>query len=141
MTLAFSDTWDMLVGRLSGRMTFRFVIQPLMASIFAVRSGLKDSRQGHPAYLWSIYSNPESRHELLHHGWKDVRNVFILAILLDAVYQIIEFRWVYVVQAVFVAIALAIVPYVLVRGPFSRLVSMNRRSDDSAPHPHHDEAA
>jgi len=131
----------MLVGRLSGRMTFRFAIQPLMASIFAVRSGWKDSREGRPAYLWSIYSNPESRYELLHHGWKDVRNVFILACVLDGIYQIIEFRWVYLVQMVIVAVALAIFPYILVRGPFSRLVSMNRRSGTPAPNSHHDKAA
>lgn len=115
---------EMLIGRLSGPMTLRLAIQPLVATIFAVRSGFKDAKAGRPPYLWSIYSDPDSRHELIHHGWKDVRNVFVLALILDAIYQIIEFRWIYFGQAVIVAIILAIVPYVLVRGPFSRIMSM-----------------
>ena len=122
------SAWDMLIGRLSGPMTLRFVLQPLMASIFAVRSGLKDARLGRPAFLWSVFSNPDSRYELLHHGWKDVRTIFIVATLLDVIYQIIELRWVYIGQAVIIAIALAIVPYVLVRGPVCRLVGISRKA-------------
>ena len=128
-----AEMWDMLVGRLSGPMTFRFIIQPLVATVLAVRSGLKDAKAGYPPYLWSVYSDPDSRSELIHHGWKDVRNVFVLAMILDAVYQIIEFRWIYIGQAVIVAIILAIVPYVLVRGPFSRIMSTIWKARSRAP--------
>ena len=43
----------MLVGRLHGPMTFRFIMQPLAASFLAVRAGLKDARERRPPFLWS----------------------------------------------------------------------------------------
>lgn len=122
----FSDFWQMLIGRVDGPMTIRFIMQPLVASALAFRSALKDAKCGHPPYIWSIFSNPASRHVLLRHGWKDIRNVFVMAVPLDIIYQIIELHWVYLGQAAIVAVVLAIVPYLLVRGPASHLVSMIR---------------
>ena len=61
-------------------------------------------------------------------GWKSVGKVFILAIVLDVVYQLIEHRWtVYPGEAVLVAIILAIVPYLLIRGPVNRIVCEKRK--------------
>jgi hypothetical protein len=123
-----STLWEMLIGRIEGPLTLRLLLQPAIATFFAVRSGLKDARSGRPAYLWKVFTNPAYRYELLHHGWKDVRTVFLMAVLLDSVYQGIEFHWIYLGQAVLVAIILAIVPYVLIRGPMNRLVSWLRNT-------------
>ena len=117
-----TTAWEMLVGRVQGPLTLRLIIQPAMASFFAIRSGLKDARDGRPPYVWKIFKKPTHRHQLLQHGWKEVRVVFLMAFLLDSVYQFIVFRWIYLGQALIVAIALAIVPYVLLRGPVNRLV-------------------
>jgi hypothetical protein len=123
-----STLWEMLIGRIEGPLTLRLLLQPAIATFFAVRSGLKDARSGRPAYLWKVFTNPAYRYELLHHGWKDVRTVFLMAVLLDSVYQGIEFHWIYLGQAVLVAIILAMVPYVLIRGPVNRLVSGSRNT-------------
>jgi hypothetical protein len=54
--------------------------------------------------------------------------VFILAMVLDVVYQLIEHRWtVYPGEAVLVAIILAIVPYLLLRGPINRIACRQRK--------------
>jgi predicted LPLAT superfamily acyltransferase len=126
--------WDMLIGRVGGRMTFRLVMQPLVASFFAVRAGLKDAREGRPPYIWSVYFHPGKRRDLFREGWRDVSKVFLVAVALDVIYEIIEFRWVYPGQAVIVAIILAIVPYLLVRGPVNRLASKTAkfRNDEAA---------
>jgi hypothetical protein len=123
-----STLWEMLIGRIEGPLTLRLLLQPAIATFFAVRSGLKDARSGRPAYLWKVFTNPAYRYELLHHGWKDVRTVFLMAVLLDSVYQGSEFHWIYLGQAVLVAIILAMVPYVLIRGPVNRLVSRSRNT-------------
>jgi hypothetical protein len=68
----------------------------------------------------------------LHHGWKDVRIVFLMAFLRDSAYQLIVFRWIYLGQAVIVAIILAVVPDVLLRGPVNRLMATKLRSYDPA---------
>jgi hypothetical protein len=43
-----------LIDRISGPMNFRFILQPVMASIFAIIAGLKDAKAGKPPYFWSL---------------------------------------------------------------------------------------
>jgi hypothetical protein len=110
-----------LVDRVSGPMKFRLVLQPLMAAAYAIHSGLKDAREGKPPYFWSLASDPEGRAARLKDGWKSVGKVFILAIVLDVIYQLIEIHFVYPGEAIIVAIILAIVPYLILRGLVTRL--------------------
>jgi hypothetical protein len=118
--------WNNLIERPAGPLSFRLFIQPLMASIFAVRSGLKDAREDRPPYLWAIFRNPAARQNLLREGWKDVGKIFVIAILVDFIYQIIAFRWFYPVESLVLATILALVPYVLIRGPLCRLMQRRR---------------
>jgi hypothetical protein len=118
-------TWTRLVhdliARTTGPLHFRLVLQPLMASIFAIRAGLKDAKTGKPPYFWSLLSDPAHREDMLKDGWKSVGKVFVLAIVLDVVYQIIAEHFVYPGEAIIVAIILAIVPYLILRGLVTRL--------------------
>jgi hypothetical protein len=111
-----------LVGRVTGPMKFRLVLQPAMAIFFAIRGGLKDAQECKPPYFWGLFTDKGERESMLKNGWKSIGKVFILAIVLDVVYQIIEQHWVYPGEAVLVAIILAIVPYLLIRGPVNRIV-------------------
>ena len=77
-----------LFGRLEGPMYFRFILQPLMAAIFASIDGIKDAKNGKPAYFWAMLSQPEQREELMRHGWKSVGKIFIVALVLDIIYQL-----------------------------------------------------
>jgi hypothetical protein len=47
--------------------------------------------------------------------------VFVIALILDAIYQFQEFRWFYPGEALLVALILAAVPYFLLRGPVNRI--------------------
>jgi len=119
------DMWTRLVHdlieRVSGPMKFRLILQPLMASIFAIRAGLKDAKVGKSPYFWSLLSDPAQRADLLKDGWKSVGKVFVLALVLDVVYQIIVEHFVYPGEAIIVAFVLAIVPYLILRGLVTRL--------------------
>ena len=111
-----------LIARVTGPMKFRLVLQPCMATFFAIRDGLKDAREGKPAYFWALFTDEGERKAALENGWKGVGKVFILAVVLDVVYQLIEHRWtVYPGEAVLVAFILAIIPYLLFRGPINRI--------------------
>ena len=112
---------DELLGRASGPMHLRLIMQPLMATFFAIRAGLRDGRAGEPPFLWAYITHPDARHRLMKSAWKDIGKVFVIAILLDTVYQIIALHQFRIVQTLLVAFVLAILPYVLVRGPVSRL--------------------
>jgi hypothetical protein len=115
-----------MVARVSGPMHLRIILQPVMALVFATISGLRDAREGKPPYFWSLLTDPAHRQDMVKDGWKSVGKVFLIAIALDVVYQIMVQRFVYPGEAVLVAILLAIVPYLIVRPLVTRIVAMMR---------------
>ena len=116
----FNWVWNHLVGRIDGPLKFRLVLQPVMAVIFAVRDGLKDSREGRVPYFWAIFTEPSRRSALIREGWQAVTKVFVLALLMDFIYQYLIVRWLYPLAALFVVFMFAFVPYLLIRGPVNR---------------------
>jgi len=123
--------WMNLGDRVGGPMTFRIILQPTMAALLAVRAGLKDAREGRPAYLWTLLTNPATRGDLLREGWKAIARVFFLAVIMDVIYQWIVTRWIYPLEVVIVAILLAVVPYLLIRGPVNRIARRRRAARES----------
>jgi len=110
-----------LVGRVDGPLKFRLLLQPIVATIFAVRAGLQDAREGRVPYFWAIFTEPARRGELIREGWQAVAKVFILAAIMDVIYQYVVLGWIYPLAALFVAFLLAFVPYLLIRGPVNRI--------------------
>lgn len=123
----FTRVLTSLSDRVGGPMTFRIILQPLMACLLAVRAGLKDARDDRPPYLWTILTDPTQRASLVREGWKSVARVFVLAIVMDVIYQLIVLRWFYPGETLIVAVALAVIPYLLLRGPVNRLARRLRR--------------
>lgn len=117
----WSQAIDNFMSRLTGPLKFRFVLQPLMALILATIAGLKDAREGNPAYFFALVTDPAHRRDMLRDGWKSVGKLFVFAILLDLGYQFYVLRFVHPLGAVIVAIILAIIPYLLVRGSVTRV--------------------
>ncbi|HEX7880266.1 MAG TPA: hypothetical protein VF720_12705 [Candidatus Eisenbacteria bacterium] len=109
--------------RATGPMKFRLILQPLMASIFAIMAGLKDARAGRSPFFWGLINDPANRADMLKDGWKSVGKVFVIALVLETVFQVIVLKTVYPLEALSMALLLAIVPYLLLRGLTSRLAS------------------
>ena len=114
--------WENLVDRVSGPMWFRLILQPVVASIFAVRAGMKDAREGKPAYFWAVITHKDQRRDLIREGWSSVAKIFVMAMIIDVIYQWIVQSWIYPVEVFIVAFLLAVVPYILIRGPLNRIV-------------------
>lgn len=112
----------MLIGRFQGPLTFRFILQPLTAVILAIRVAVRDVRQGRPPYLLWPNANSVGRSELIRLARQDIGKVFVLAFVLDVLYALIVYRSIYPGQALIVAVSLAVVPYLVVRGPMTRLL-------------------
>ena len=110
-----------LADRVSGPMKFRLVLQPMMAAVFAIVSGLRDAKLGKPPYFWSLATEPSQRIQMLRDGWKSIGKLFIVALVLDVIYQLIVRHSVYPGEVLIVAILLAIVPYLILRGLVTRL--------------------
>jgi hypothetical protein len=110
-----------LLGRIEGPLSFRIVIQPLVAAVLAVRAGVKDAREGRPPHGWAILTDSANRGKLLRESWSDTAKVFVMAVIIDLIYEIIALRRIYPVQSLIVATTLALVPYLILRGPVNRI--------------------
>jgi hypothetical protein len=118
---AFQQFWHDLVERPDGPMRFRFVLQPVMAAIVAIRDGREDARSGRSPYLATVLGNPQERAARLRHGLNATARIIALGLVMDVIYQAIVFRAFYPDQALVVALVLAFVPYVIIRGVIARV--------------------
>jgi len=132
----FTRIWNDLGLRVSGPMKFRLILQPLMSLFFAYRAGKRDAKSEKVPFFWGLIFNTGGRKDLVKQGWKDVGKVFILAIVLDIVYQLILIfsketqNAFYPFESIIVAIVLAFIPYLLFRGLFNRLFQqMNDKNE------------
>ena len=123
----FSDLWEGLISRTTGPLKFRFVLQPSVSIFLAIRSGIQDWRERKPPFFWEFVEDPACRRELWREGWKSIGKLFIFAVLLDCIYQVIELHWIYPVDALAVAFFLAMIPYWAMRGPVNRIATAIRR--------------
>jgi hypothetical protein len=110
-----------LLGRLSGPMSFRILMQPAMAAFFAIRAGIRDARENNPTFLGCALSNPRSWSPRMQQSWKDVGKIFIIAVVLDSIYQIAEHSSVFALELLITATVLALVPYMVLRDLVSRI--------------------
>jgi hypothetical protein len=117
----FARGWAHFLARLDGPMHFRFVVQPLVAMILGARAGLRDARAGEPPFLWTVLRCPERRGARVKDALHDIASVLLVAAVLDAAYQVVVQRGIFLLELVFTVAVLALVPYLLVRGPISRL--------------------
>src|SRR6516162_9889127 len=60
--------WHDLIERPDGPMRFRFVLQPVMATIVAIRDGREDARSGRLPYLATVLGNSRERAGRLREG-------------------------------------------------------------------------
>lgn len=107
--------WEDLGGRVDGPLHFRLIMQPIMATLFGIRDGFRFAREKRSFLLWGGPTDPAERHAQFLATVRSIGNVFALAIVLDAIYQFIKFRWFYLVEALIVAVAVALGPYLALR--------------------------
>jgi hypothetical protein len=110
-----------LLGRFGGPMSFRLLVQPAVAIFFGIRAGIRDARENKPTFLGCALSNPSSWRVRMRLSWRDVGAVFIIALVLDGIYQIIVHSGIFVLEMLITATALALVPYMIVRDLAARV--------------------
>jgi hypothetical protein len=113
--------WRDILDRPGGPMAFRFILQPTMAALAAFYDGVNDARSGRTPFLWALLTNSGGRIERLHEALISTARIILLGVSMDAIYQVIVLKTFYPGETVIVAILLAFIPYVLLRGPFARV--------------------
>jgi hypothetical protein len=123
----FTRAWNDLLARDSGPLHFRLFLQPLVATILAIRAGWADVWAGRPIFFWTLVREPAQARTVLRNLWTFVGKVFIVAVALDVVYQLIVLQWIYPVETLIVATMLALVPCMVVRAIGNRIVTVIRQ--------------
>jgi hypothetical protein len=116
-----SRMWGDLAARPAGPLAFRFILQPVMAAIVAIRDGIKDAHTGRSPYFWAVLHDSHARRARLEEGLSATVRILALGLAMDAIYQVVVLGTVYPSEAVIVALGLAFLPYLLIRGPAARV--------------------
>jgi hypothetical protein len=109
-----------LVNRPNDSMSFRFILQPMMALIAAIHDGVKDARIGRSPYFRTILKDPEKRIGRLREGLNATARIILLGLAMDVIYQATVLKTFYPAEALIVAFLLAFAPYVVIRGAVAR---------------------
>ena len=63
-------------------------------------------------------------------GSKEIAKVFIVAVIIDLFYEFMIFHAIHSGQSLIVAATVAVLPYVLIRGPINRIVRCFRSATE-----------
>jgi hypothetical protein len=113
--------WRSLFERWDGPLSFRFILQPVMAAIPAIHDGIKDARAGRTPYFWTVAGNRRERVGRLREGLIATARIILLGVAMDVIYQFLVFKTFYPGEALIVALLLCFIPYLLIRGPITRV--------------------
>jgi hypothetical protein len=104
-----------ILARLSGPGRLRFIVQPTVAILLGMRSGMKDVHRDVPPFLQAFIFHRKHRREALRSAFVSIRDLVAIAILLDVISQFLIFREVRPGAALLVGPVLITMPYVLAR--------------------------
>jgi hypothetical protein len=107
--------WRNLLDAPSGPMSFRFILQPSMSAIVAIRDSVRDARTGRSRL--TVAASPRERLGRLRGELIATARIILLGIAMDVIYQFLVFETFYPAQALLIALLLAFIPYLLIRGP------------------------
>lgn len=118
---SLQNFWAEIAARPDGLFAFRFYLQPIMATLLALRDGIKDAREGDTPYFWTLLNDDERRAESLREGLHATARVISLGVIMDVLYQYFVLGGFRPIEMIVVVLLLCFVPYLLLRGVFTRL--------------------
>lgn len=115
-----------LIDRPDGPMRFRFILQPLMSAMAAVRDGRADIMAGRSPFFATILGKPEESAARLREALNATARIVLLGIGIDVLYQTFVLKTFYPAEAAVIAVVLTFLPYVVIQGLVSRHRSFGR---------------
>ena len=128
---------DKIVARLTGEMSFRFMLQPAIAVFLGIRDGMMDAKASTPPYIADLIFSPKDRERQLKSAFHRLLTPIIVATVLDAIAQHLIFGHINPLGALLVGTFVMGIPYALARGVSNRIAtglrSRNGETTDKAP--------
>ncbi len=117
---------DDIPRRLTGPGRFRFLLQPLVATLIGVGAGRSDAHAGRAPYLYALLTGAAGRGELMREALRDITNLLLAGVLADLVSQWLILGAVYPGAALVVGPVLITAPYALARALANRAITVGR---------------
>jgi hypothetical protein len=127
-------SWEFLEDlprRLTGPGRLRFVFQPFVAILLGVRAGRGDARALRPPYILAVIAHSQHRRQVLAETARELANIALVGILLDAVSQWLILGVAHPGAALVVGPVLIGLPYAFARAISNRLARPRSRPLDS----------
>src|SRR6185436_6648755 len=93
------------------------------ALLAAFPDGIRDARLGHRSFFWSAWWDRNASTGRLREGLTSIARVILLGISMDVIYQFKALDRFYPVEALMMAIMLAVVPYFVFRSIVERIAA------------------
>ncbi len=132
MYLVLADVVEKMIARLTGPMSFRFILQPAVAVFLGIRDDLMDAKAGTPPFIADLVMNPKNRKRSLKAAFKRLLTPILVATVLDAIAQYLIFKHVRLVGALLVGAFVMGLPYAAARGISNRVATALRGAPRSA---------
>jgi hypothetical protein len=130
MTVFRACIWNMVARRYYGPLSFRLLIQPLVAAGSGIRPDLGAPHARRTTFGWTVITSSDFRSDLLLEKWNHLKRLFFVAVLADVIYHIIQLRQIYLVRALIDAAIPAFPSYCLGRGLTTRIGGPSSRGPD-----------
>ena len=122
---------DQVADRMSGPMSFRFIVQPLIAIfLFGLKDGWLDAKAGASPFIMDLLTNSEGRKRSLKTAFRRLLVPIIIGAILDGIAQYLIYGHIRPGVAVLVGALIMGVPYALARGITNRIVSVRMKKND-----------
>jgi len=122
-----------LVARVTGPMSFRFILQPAIAVALGIRDGLMDAKAGLPPFIYDLVFKPKDRERQLKSALHRLLTPIILATILDAIAQYLISKQIRPLMALLVGTFVMGLPYAVARAITNRIASRLRSAPGSPP--------
>lgn len=119
--------WLDLMARPDGPFGFRFIVQPIVASLLAIRDGVRDGQTSRQTFLLALVTGSSDRAALMRDAFGTVGRLMVVAIVLDCSYQLIALHALYPGEVLIVALVFGFLPYAIARGVVSRIVRLAQK--------------
>ncbi len=122
---------ERVIARVTGPLSMRFMLQPLMATMLGIRDGRLDAKAGNPPFVMEVLFHPADRKKALRSALKSLLTPIVLGSVLDAVAQYLIFHQVRPFWALVVGTLVIGLPYSAARGLTNRIVTgMMKRHEE-----------
>ncbi len=120
---------ERVIARVTGPLSMRFMLQPLMAILLGIRDGRLDAKAGNPPFVMEVVFHPADRKKAVRSALKSLLVPIVVGSVLDAIAQYLIFQQVRPFWAVVVGTLMMGLPYCAARGLTNRIVTGMRKRE------------